>query len=191
MRFRRRAGDARIGLHAAGYMAPNHRNYLEKARATLERAGLGAEFSYHGALDREGKLTFLRSLDVLSVPATYDEPKGMFLLEAMASGVPVVQPRRGAFTEVVEKTGGGVLVAPGDPDALAEGLHIDSGAIGALSAQLANKAFEGVRAHYTVAASATRQLEVYETVAVAAPAQVCRAERVAASASSIQPRAVR
>ena len=60
---------------------------------------------------------------MLSVPATYDEPKGMFLLEAMASGVPVVQPRRGAFTEVVEKTGGGLLVTPDDPDSLADGLH--------------------------------------------------------------------
>ena len=59
---------------------------------------------------------------MLSVPATYDEPKGVFLLEAMASGVPVVQPRRGAFTEIVEKTGGGLLVAPDDPEALAEGL---------------------------------------------------------------------
>ena len=47
----------------------------------------------------------------------------MFLLEAMASGVPVVQPRRGAFTEIVEKTGGGLLVAPDDPAALADGLY--------------------------------------------------------------------
>ena len=57
------------------------------------------------------------------MPATYDEPKGVFLLEAMASGVPVVQPRRGAFTEIVEKTGGGLLVAPDDPAALADGLY--------------------------------------------------------------------
>jgi glycosyltransferase involved in cell wall biosynthesis len=169
VRFRQRTGPARMGLHAAGYMAPNHRAYLEKARAVLDRAGLGAEFSYHGELDRKGKLEFLRSLDVMSVPATYDEPKGISLLEAMASGVPVVQPRRGAFTEVVEKTGGGVLVDPGNPDALAAGLHrlwSDRG----LSAQLAGKAYEGVRAHYTVAASATRLLEVYETVGRRAPA---------------------
>jgi glycosyltransferase involved in cell wall biosynthesis len=57
------------------------------------------------------------------VPATYDEPKGIFLLEAMASGVPVVEPQRGAFIEVVNKTGGGVLVEQDDPDALASGLH--------------------------------------------------------------------
>ena len=85
--------------------------------------GSADEFTYHGAVDRDGKLAFLRSLDVLSVPATYDEPKGVFLLEAMASGVPVVQPRRGAFTEIVEKTGGGLLVDADDPAALADGLH--------------------------------------------------------------------
>ena len=162
VRFRRRVGPARIALHAAGYMAPHHRAYLEKARDILKQAGLAGEFSYRGALDRQGKLAFLRSLNVLSVPATYDEPKGMFLLESMASGVPVVQPRRGAFTEVVEKTGGGLLVAPDDPEAIAEGLHV-LWSDRALSAQLANKAFEGVRAHYTIAASATRQLEVYES----------------------------
>jgi glycosyltransferase involved in cell wall biosynthesis len=162
-RFRRRTGAARIVLQVAGYMAPGHRDYFAKSQDILTKAGLGGEFSYHGTLDRAGKQAFLRGLDVLSVPATYDEPKGMFLLEAMACGVPVVQPRRGSFTEVVEKTGGGLLVKPDDPDAIADGLYrlwSDRG----LSAQLANKAFDGVRAHYTVAESASRLLEVYETV---------------------------
>jgi len=127
----------------------------------LEAAGLADEFTYHGEVDRDGKLAFLRSLDVLSVPATYDEPKGVFLLEAMASGVPVVQPRRGAFTEIVEKTGGGVLVAPDDPAALADGLYglwqdrANADAIG-------ERGFHGVRQHYSIAHSADRLLEVYD-----------------------------
>ena len=58
----------------------------------------------------------------MSVPATYDEPKGVSLLEAMACGVPLVQPRRGAFTEIVENTGGGLLVEPDDPQSLADGI---------------------------------------------------------------------
>jgi glycosyltransferase involved in cell wall biosynthesis len=153
-------------------MARGHRAYLEKAREIVERAGFGAEFSYHGELDRGGKLTFLRGLDVLSVPATYDEPKGVFLLEAMASGVPVVQPRRGAFTEVVEKTGGGILVAPDDADALAEGLY-QLWSDRALAARLANQGFEGVRAHYTVAASAGRLLDVYEAARGASAGGSC------------------
>lgn len=163
VRFRRRVGTARVTLEVAGYMAPNDAAYLEESRAVLATAGLADEFVYRGELDRDAKLAFLQGLDVLSVPATYDEPKGVFLLEAMASGVPVVQPRRGTFTEVVEKTGGGLLVAPDDPEALAEGLHAvwkDR----SLAARLGQCAADGIRTHYTIAQSADRMLEVYESL---------------------------
>jgi glycosyltransferase involved in cell wall biosynthesis len=160
VRFRRRTGGAPTSLEVAGYMASNQREYLGDARRILERAGFGDEFTYRGAVDRAGKLAFLRDLDVLSVPATYDEPKGMFLLEAMASGVPVVQPRRGAFVEVVENTGGGVLVDPDSPEALADGLYA-LWSDRELRARLGSAAFDGVRAHYTIAQSASRLLEVY------------------------------
>ena len=118
-RLRKRDGVERVRLEAAGYMAPADAKYLADIRRSLDRVGLAGDFSYQGAVDRDGKLAFLRRLDVLSVPAVYDEPKGIFLLEAMASGVPVVQPRRGAFTEIVERTGGGLLCEP-DKRRLAE-----------------------------------------------------------------------
>jgi glycosyltransferase involved in cell wall biosynthesis len=160
VRFRRRIGGARVRLQAAGYMAPACDEYLRDARRWLERAGLAEDFSYRGAVARAGKIAFLRGLDVLSVPATYDEPKGMFMLEAMASGVPVVQPRRGAFIEVVEKTQGGLLVEPDDPEALAEGL-CQVWRDQSLGDALGRRAYDGVRAHYTIAQSAARLLEVY------------------------------
>jgi glycosyltransferase involved in cell wall biosynthesis len=160
VRFKRRTAGAPARLEAAGYMAPAHRSYLEDVQRVLERAGLGGEFAYRGAVDREHKLRFLKALDVLSVPATYDEPKGMFLLEAMASGVPVVQPRRGAFTEVVEKTGGGCLVHSDDPDALADAFYAlwsDAPRRERLGAQ----GYEGVRRHYTIAQSVEKLVEAY------------------------------
>ena len=92
---------------------------------------------------------------MLSVPATYDEPKGFSLLEAMASGVPVVQPRRGAFSEIVEKTGGGLLVEPDDRRALRDGLAA-SGTTRTLRDELGRRGREGVRQHYTVEAPLTR-----------------------------------
>lgn len=150
-------------LEVAGYMAPEHKNYLSDIEGQMRDAGLAAEFHYRGALDREQKIDFLRHLDVLSVPATYDEPKGMFLLEAMACGVPVVQPRRGAFTEIVEKTGGGLLVSPDDAESLAAGLlgiHNDP----ASAEELRKSGFDKVREHYNVARMADRALEVYESV---------------------------
>jgi glycosyltransferase involved in cell wall biosynthesis len=59
---------------------------------------------------------------VLSVPTVYREPKGLYVLESLANGVPVVQPRHGAFPELLEATDGGLLVNPGDPADLARGL---------------------------------------------------------------------
>ena len=162
--LRKRTPGIRIQLDAAGYLSRADEPYLESVRETLNRAGLAGEFTYHGVVDRSRKLAFLASLDLLSVPATYDEPKGVFLLEAMASGVPVVQPRRGAFTEIVEQTGGGLLVAPDDAEALADGLYRlwqDP----ALKKTLGDRGFDGVRAHYSIARSTDRMLAVYENIA--------------------------
>jgi glycosyltransferase involved in cell wall biosynthesis len=166
VRFRRSPGAPPARLEAAGYLSSAHQSYVAGVRQTLQDAGLGHEFTYHGELDRAAKLRFLRMLDVLSVPATYDEPKGLFLLEAMAAGVPVVQPRRGAFVEIVERSGGGVLVPPDDPEQLAATLlHLARDP--AAREELAGRAHAGVRAQYTVAHSADRLLAVYETVAAA------------------------
>ena len=159
--LKQRTPGRRIRLDVAGYLAPEHREYLAGIDHQMKDWGLSDEFHYRGVLDREAKLTFLKGLDVMSVPATYDEPKGMSLLEAMAAGVPVVQPRRGSFTEIVERTGGGLLV-DADAESLALGLQslIESPS---LAAELSEKAYAGVREHYGVANMARRAVDAYTT----------------------------
>jgi glycosyltransferase involved in cell wall biosynthesis len=158
--FRRQAPEAKARLDAAGYLAAEHKPYLARVTQSLERAGLAGEFSYRGTVNRSEKAAFLKTVDVVSVPATYDEPKGLSVLEAMASGVPVIQPRRGTFTETLERTGGGLLVAPDSRESLAGALQRlwrDP----SLRRELGRKGAEGVRAHYTVRLSADRLLDVY------------------------------
>lgn len=163
-RFHRRTKDGgHVRLEAAGHLAQAQKPYLSQVRRQLDRAGVLGDFAYIGSPDLAGKLSFLRSLHVFSVPATYDEPKGLFLLEAMAAGVPVVQPRRGAFTEIIDKTGGGLLVDPDDVECLADGLYT-LWSDRARREQLGERGFAGVRAHYSVERSADRLLEVYEDV---------------------------
>lgn len=160
IRLRQRPGTDDVRLIAAGYLPAQHEPYLDAARATLKRAGLEHEFAYRGEVDRAGKIAFLHELDVLSVPTIYKEPKGMFLMEAMACGVPVVQPRVGAFPEIVEKTGGGLIVDTHDPDALADGiLAIRNDP--ALARTLATAGAAGVRQHYTVSRMADQVEAVY------------------------------
>jgi glycosyltransferase involved in cell wall biosynthesis len=162
-RLRRRPETEGTRLIAAGYLAPEHADYLNAARAVLAEAGLEREFEYRGEVDRAGKIAFLHELDVLSVPATYHEPKGMFLMEAMACGVPVVQPRVGAFPEIVENTGGGLIV-DSDPDALADGI-LAIKRDPQLARALGHAGAAGVREHYTVARMADQVEAVYREVA--------------------------
>lgn len=160
-RLAREKSGRKMKLEVAGYLLPHHQGYFEAIERQMNEWGFGAEFSYKGALDRSQKISFMQGIDVLSVPATYDEPKGMFLLEAMANGVPVVQPRRGAFTEIVETSGGGILVEPDDPRSLAEGL-LSLSTDESLINDLRVKAFAGVREHYGSSQMAARVVEVYE-----------------------------
>jgi glycosyltransferase involved in cell wall biosynthesis len=81
---------------------------------------LEKQFLYLGEVDLKGKLEFLDSIDILSVPTAYHEAKGIFVLEALARGIPVVQPAHGSFRELIYTTGAGVLVEPNDPKKLAE-----------------------------------------------------------------------
>lgn len=150
-------------LEAAGYMAADCKPYLEAIQKRLQDAGLASEFHYRGVLDRAEKIAFLRGLDLMSMPATYDEPKGVSLLEAMACGVPLVQPRRGAFTELVERTGGGLLVQPDDPQSLAAGI-LKIARDSNLAEDLSANAFRGVREHYTAAHMADRVLDCYNSI---------------------------
>jgi glycosyltransferase involved in cell wall biosynthesis len=154
-------GNAR--LEAAGYLAPEHRPYLQRIEHGMREAGLGDEFFYRGTMDREGKARFLRNLDVLSVPGPYNEPKGLPVLEALACGVPVVQPRRGAFPEIIETTGGGLLVDPETIDALAEGIATMARDPDR-ARELGRRGATAVREHYTAAKMADRALEVFRQV---------------------------
>jgi glycosyltransferase involved in cell wall biosynthesis len=123
IRLRAMPGMERARLRIAGWLGETNRAYVEEIFGRLRSAGFGDAFEFLGEIDRHAKIEFLSSIDVLSVPTTYREPKGLFVLEAMAAGVPVVQPEHGAFPEVLAAMEGGLLHRPEDPQHLAERLY--------------------------------------------------------------------
>ncbi|HEX2521701.1 MAG TPA: glycosyltransferase family 4 protein, partial [Terriglobia bacterium] len=150
-----------LRLEVAGYLAREHESYLGDVQRNMKAWGLESEFQYHGVLDRSGKIQFLQQLDVFSVPVVFDDPKGLPILEAMACGVPVVQPRRGGFPEIQANTSGGLLFEPGDIQGLASALRSvleDE----ELARTLTNNGSEGVRRHYNVGKMADRTMTLYE-----------------------------
>ncbi len=161
LRMREKLPSSR--LRAAGYLAPENKAYLTDIQKSLDSWGLSHHFHYHGELDKQGKLDFLRNLSVFSVPGPYDDPKGLFLLEAMASGVPVIQPRRGAFSEIVETAGGGLLVEPDNPDALADAM-LALWRDPERRMELGSRGYEGVQKHYSATRMSAKVLEIYQSL---------------------------
>jgi glycosyltransferase involved in cell wall biosynthesis len=121
--LRRRGQVPGLRLRVGGSLGPADEPFVEGLRRQLSEAGLQNDVEFCPNVDHAAKVSFLRSLTVFSVPALYGEAFGLYLLEALAAGVPVVQPRSGAFQELVAATGGGMICEPGDPTALADALE--------------------------------------------------------------------
>lgn len=109
-------------LRVGGFLGGPERAYFKEVCRAARPLGIAFEYVGSPATHAE-KVAFYKSVDVLSVPTEFLEPKGLYVLEALANGVPVVQPRHGAFPELLEATGGGRLVTPGDADELADVLE--------------------------------------------------------------------
>lgn len=164
IQVRERIPEARLRI--AGVELSEDRDLVLGLKEQL--APFGADVEWLPNVDRAGKLEMLSELSVLSVPATYGESFGLYLLEAWASGVPVVQPRHGAFPELLERTGGGLLVEPDDPKALAEGLvQVLGDGEGARRMGAAGRA--GVQEHFTQASMAAGVEAALEQIVGATP----------------------
>lgn len=111
-----------LQLLAGGYVSRAYKTYIDGIRRKIRDHHLEDRIKLLGTLDRAEKLNFFRQIDVFSVPSPYREPKGIPVLEALASGVPVVQPDHGAYPEWIHATQGGLLYDPNDSVDLAEKL---------------------------------------------------------------------
>lgn len=123
IQVKRRERVPRLKLHIAGSCGPGDEAFVKSLRQRLAEAGYIGETAFSPNLSRAEKIGLLESLSVFSVPARYGEAYGLYVIEAMAAGVPVVQPRAAAFPELIEATGGGVLCEPGDAKALADAIE--------------------------------------------------------------------
>lgn len=158
--LRQMPGTPPFRFRASGWLGKNDEPYFHETHLQMKQRGLHDHFEHVSSPDHASKIRFLQSLDVLSVPTTYREPKGLYVLEALANGVPVVQPRHGSFPELIEATGGGLLVKPHDPVDLAHGLRqlLDNHAH---REELGRKGKEAVHRHFTAERMARETINVF------------------------------
>ena len=121
--LKKREGTRRLRLHIGGGCGPGDRPFVAQQEARLAQAGVAGDVRWFPNVDHPGKLAFLEGLDVFSTPAHYGEAFGLYVIEALAAGVPVVQPRVAGFPEILEATGGGLLTEPHSAPALADAIQ--------------------------------------------------------------------
>jgi glycosyltransferase involved in cell wall biosynthesis len=109
-------------LRIAGGKRSDDEAFLNKIRQKLHSHGVIDDVEFLPDFDRDARLAFLGSLSVLSVPEKQPVAYGLYVLEALAAGVPVVEPASGVFPELIEITGGGLLCEPNNVEALADAI---------------------------------------------------------------------
>jgi len=164
LRLRQRGRVGRLQLRVGGSCGPADEAFVGSLRARLQAAGLLGDAQFFPNADRAAKLAMLRSLSVFSVPALYGEAFGLYVIEALAAGVPVVQPEVAAFPELVAATGGGLLCAPGNAQALAEAVE-ELLLNPARARELGEAGRRAVFAGFSAEAMAQETLRVYDELA--------------------------
>jgi glycosyltransferase involved in cell wall biosynthesis len=148
-----------LQLHIGGGCGPGDEPFVEEQKGRLDAAGVLADAKFFPNTSRTEKILFLQSLDVFCTPALYGEAFGLYVIEAMAMGVPVVQPRHAAFPEIIEATGGGIIAEPNAKalaDAIEDLLHNPEHA-----SALGTAGRNAVLQHFSVRRMAEGVLNVY------------------------------
>jgi glycosyltransferase involved in cell wall biosynthesis len=150
-----------VNLHLTGGWTGDDVKYLKQQKKKLTDAGLMHQVKIWDEFEGAHRMEFLSQVQLISVPVRNGEAFGIYLSEAMASGIPVVQPRLGAFPEIIETAGGGVVYEPNTPEALAEALSsllVNPSKIEKLSLE----ARQSVEAYFDINKQANKMVDVYQ-----------------------------
>jgi len=163
VKLKSQARFANLRLHLTGGYTEDDESTLRNDLRRLDKMGLSEDVRIFADFDRAHRTAFFKGISVLTVPVLHGEAFGSYLIEALACGVPVVQPDAGAFPELVHKTKGGIIYRPNTPDALAQALgKILSDLRGAH--RMGEEGRKNVMKYFTVAEMARKTLRVYDDV---------------------------
>jgi len=152
-----------VNLILTGGSTGDDKKYLKNIKKKIGKKGLLGNVEFHDDFEEDGLKEYFKKVSLISVPVRNGEAFGIYLLESMASGVPVVQPALGAFPEIINLSGGGAIYEPNEPSVLANTLKeilMDTEKLD----QLSRDARAGVEKHFHVNGQVKKMLKVYNEV---------------------------
>ncbi len=160
--LRRNPEYSAVKLKITGGKTGDDTHFIKEQKHKISKAGLDDDVFWVEEFEGEERQKFFDSVRLISVPVLNGEAFGLYMLEAMASGIPMVQPHLGAFSEVIELSGGGVIYGENKPELLADALGsliIDDKKL----QELSTAGIAGVKAHFDIHAQARKMVKVYES----------------------------
>jgi glycosyltransferase involved in cell wall biosynthesis len=161
--LKKKEGFKDVRLVVTGGSTGDDTKYIKSVRKKLSKEQVYDEVEFHEAFEGPGRKEFFKKVSVISVPVRNGEAFGMYLLESMASGVPVVQPALGAFPEIITLSGGGIVYQQNTPEELSEslaGLLSDPDRLNELSAN----ARKGVESKFDIHDHAKAMIGIYSEI---------------------------
>lgn len=137
--------------------------FIKQQKEKLSKRNLLDSVDFHENFEGDGRIDFFNKVAVVSVPVRNGEAFGMYLLESMASGVPVVQPEEGAFPEIINLSGGGITYKPNSPAQLSKSLA-SLLADDALLEKLGHSGYQGVNGKFNIHTHAVEMVDLYQSL---------------------------
>jgi len=150
-------------MHLCGGYTGDDKPFVKEQFRKIRMHGLNEKVKFYSEFHGAAKDEFFSNIDIMSVPVRKYDASGLYLLEANAAGVPVVQPATGAFPEIIKATGGGLTYTPDDAENLSESIHqllTDS----ALRIELGARGKKGVETNLSMEKMADGIIRVYQKV---------------------------
>jgi len=161
--LKKQPGFEDVKLIATGGSTGDDAKYIKEQKRKIKENGLSDSFEILHEFEGDAMHDFYKQVSMISVPVRNGEAFGMYLLESMASGVPVVQPALGAFPEIVELAGGGITYEPNSPEQLSKAWAELLNNPEKLN-QLSNNGYEGTKENFNIHNHAKEIITLYESL---------------------------
>ncbi len=156
-------GHERTTMKVSGGHTGDDKAFIKKQLKKLSEAGMLEAVEFIEDFTTETLGDFFKGVSLLSVPVLKGEAFGLYQLEALASGTALVQPKLGAFPEIVELSGGGAIYEPNNADALADKWNEVLSDHGTLMAMSRNGR-EAVERDFSIHQSTEKMFEIYQNL---------------------------
>jgi glycosyltransferase involved in cell wall biosynthesis len=159
--LKKKPGFEDVRLCITGGSTSADSGYINRIKKTVRKADLTDQVDFHESFEGAGRKEFFKKVAIASVPVRNGEAFGIYLPELMASGIPIIQPDLGAFSEIVNQSGGGRIYSPNTPETLAKN-WAEVLADKDLMLEWSVQSRKGVEQHFDIQVHTDRIIEVYK-----------------------------